>query len=162
MVEMGMTTRRKQTKSQVPTKAAHRYRFSTGPGGETVQEWLANLEPGQRAIAKHFDRLAREELAGVVRAIKWNVPFYGLPGHGWVAAMAALTNYVKVTFFGGADLQPPPVETTARGEGGRTRYLHLASARDIDERQLRSWLRQTRDAEGWGRMQARDSKQPRL
>ena len=104
----------------------------------------------------------RRNWKGVVRVIKWNVPFYGLPGHGWVAAMAALTNYVKVTFFGGADLQPPPpVGTTARGEGGRTRYLHLASPRDIDERQLRSWLRQTKDVEGWGKVPAQDLPGPR-
>ena len=157
-----MTSHRKPTRSQAPGKAVHRYRFSTGPGGDSVQEWLANLEPGHRAVAKRFDRLAREELSGVVRAIKWNVPFYGLPGHGWVAAMAALTSYVKITFFGGADLQPPPpVGTTARGEGGRTRYLHLASPRDIDERQLRSWLRQTKGIEGWGQVQAQDSRPPR-
>jgi len=159
---MNMPSHKAPTRSRAPTKDAHRYRFSTGPGGDSVQEWLANLEPGHRAVAKSFDRLAREELSGVVRAMKWNVPFYGLPGHGWVAAMAALTSYVKVTFFGGADLQPPPpVGTTAKGEGGRTRYLHLASARDIDERQLRSWLRQTKDVEAWGQLKAEGSKQPR-
>lgn len=148
---MGIPSSKRPKRSPARSKTAHKYRFSTGPGGESVQEWLANLDPDQRAIAKSFDRLAREELAGVVRAIKWNVPFYGLPGHGWVAAMASLTNYVKVSFFGGSDLQPPPpVGTASRGKSGRTRYIHLASPRDIDERQLRSWLRQTQDVEGWG------------
>ena len=136
-------------------KSATRYRFSTGPGGDSVQEWLANLTPWHRATAKRFDRLAREELPDVVRVIKWNVPFYGLPGRGWVAAVAALTNYVKITFFGGADLKPqPPVGTAARGEGGRTRYVHFASPEEIDDRQLRSWLRQARDVDGWGRVEA--------
>ena len=69
--------------------------------------------------------------------------------------MAALTNYVKITFFGGADLKPqPPVGTAARGEGGRTRYVHFASPEDIDDRQLRSWFRQARDVDGWGRVEA--------
>jgi hypothetical protein len=141
----------KAARPRASAKAATKYRFSTGPGGDSVQEWLANVKPEHRAIAKRFDRLVGEELPGVVRAIKWHVPFYGLPGHGWVAAMVSLTNYVKISFFGGADLRPPPpVGTAARGESGRTRYVHLASPQDTDERQLRSWLRQAQDVEGWG------------
>ncbi len=92
-----------------------------------------------------------EEPPHLVRAIKLNVPFYGLTGQGWFAAMAALANYLKISIFAGVDLQPPPpVATASHGEGARTRCLPITSPQDIDERQLLSWLRQTQDIKGWG------------
>ena len=38
--------------------------------------------------------------------VKWNSPFYGVPGKGWFLSVHVFSRYVKATFFAGASLRP--------------------------------------------------------
>jgi hypothetical protein len=72
--------------------------------------------------------------------VKWNSPFYGAPGDpGWFLSFHCFTRYVKVTFFRGAALQPPPAGASKHPE---VRYLDVHEASGLDEAQFVAWIRQ--------------------
>lgn len=128
-----------------------------------VRAWLGGVVPEQRALVARIDAIIEEELPDVHRAIKWRkpsqplgIPFYGLSGQGWVAAMWSFKDRVGVGFFAGSMLEPqPPVDKMAgpwnRGPV-KARRLDLRDVSELDEAQLRSWLAQVREHPGWGRV----------
>ena len=71
---------------------------------------------------------------------KWGMAYYGVDG-GWCFASGAFVGHVKVMFIRGTDLKPvPPVMPIAMGKA--TRGIELASADDLDEALLASWMQQ--------------------
>jgi hypothetical protein len=86
-----------------------------------------------------------KNVPGVKRAMKWNVPFYGLEGKGWFCAFAAFANHTSVNFFRGVKLKPVPPDGGVK-ENRRVVYKTLA---DVDEAQLTSWVRQAAALPGW-------------
>ena len=78
--------------------------------------------------------------------MKWNSPFYGIQGQGWFVTFHALTRYVKVTFFNGAELDPPPPGFTAKS--GEARWIDLYEG-EFDEAQLTTWMKQAAKLPGW-------------
>jgi hypothetical protein len=60
----------------------------------------------------------------------------------------SLKHEIRVTFFAGADLDPPlPVA----GNAG-TRRVDITGPDDLDERQLRAWTKQAAKLQGWARV----------
>jgi hypothetical protein len=78
-----------------------------------------------------------------VCAVKWNVPFYGLPGQGWVAAVSSFKANVKLLLFARSVLKPKP----PAGKGHNAIDFHS----DDNEQQVKPWLQQGRKLTGWGR-----------
>jgi hypothetical protein len=119
--------------------------IARGDGDAPVEAYLAALPGWKGPIGRRIDALVALEVPGVRRAVKWNTPFYGVAGRGWFLAFHAFTRYMKVTFFRGAELDPPPpVASKVAG----TRYLHLAEGEAIDEAQLRRWIRAASERPG--------------
>jgi hypothetical protein len=115
-----------------PAKAAE--------GDEPVFAYIASLPQPQRGIAERIDALAARTLPGLQRAVKWGMAFYGVGG-GWCFSSGAFVGHVKLMFIRGTDLEPePPV--TPIGMGKSTRGVELASADDLDERLVASWMQQ--------------------
>jgi hypothetical protein len=110
-----------------------------GHGDEVVQAWIA-AAPGWKAdAAAWIDRLAGEAVPGVVRAVKWNSPLYGLDGATWFMSFHAMTAYLKVAFHRGVDLTPPlPVGS----KQPHVRYVHIGEHDRPDEGQMVDWMRQ--------------------
>jgi len=81
--------------------------------------------------------LIEREVPNVRRAIKWNMPFYGIEGQGWFVRFAAYSTHVNLRFFRGTSLksEPPVGELERRG-------LHLREDDELYEKQLASWIRQ--------------------
>jgi hypothetical protein len=90
--------------------------------------------------------LVERTVPGVRKAVKWNSPFYGVEGQGWFLSYHCFTRYVKVTFFRGAHLAPLP---PGASKDPNTRYLDIYEDRELDERQLESWIRQAAGIPGW-------------
>ncbi len=112
---------------------------SAKPDGDAaVKAYIAQLPPEQRAIAQRLDDLVAKKVPDVRRAIKWNVPFYGLEGQGWFCAFAAFANHCSVNFFRGVKLKPVPPDGGVK-ENRRVVYRALA---DVDDAQLASWIQQ--------------------
>src|SRR5690554_5806262 len=89
-------------------------------------------------VGRRIDALVEKTVPGVVKAVKWNSPFYGNETDVWFLSLHCFTKYIKVAFFRGALLQPMPPEASKSGE---VRYLHIDES-GFDEAQFTEWLRQ--------------------
>jgi len=96
-------------------------------------------------IGRHLDELIDEVVPDVVKAVRWNSPFYGVEGNGWFFSMHCFTKYVKVTWLNGSHLEPLPPQ---KSKDGSVRYLNIAEDHEMDDEQLRDWIRQAADLPG--------------
>ena len=81
-------------------------------GDAPVQAYIAAMPGWKSDLGRRLDALIAKNAPGVGKAVKWNSPFYGMEGQGWFLSFHVFTRYVKVTFFKGASLQPPPPGAT--------------------------------------------------
>jgi hypothetical protein len=117
-----------------------------GDGDGPVQAYIAAMPGWKSEMGRRLDVLVERTVPGVRKAVKWNSPFYGVEGQGWFLSYHCFTRYVKVTFFRGAHLAPLP---PGASKDPNTRYLDLYEDRELDERQLESWIRQAAGIPGW-------------
>ena len=115
-------------------------------GDAPVQAYIAAMPDWKRGVGKRLDALIVRTVPGVQKAVKWNSPFYGVPGRGWFLSFHVFTRYVKVTFFRGASLQPVPPRPS---KDQNTRYLDIHEDDLVDEAQLTSWIEQAAALPGW-------------
>jgi hypothetical protein len=108
-----------------------------------VSAWLSRVQPGLQPIARRLDRLLRQALPGAVCGVKWGVPFYGLPGIGWIAAVNSFQAHVKLVLFAGRSLRPP----LPAGKGRNA--IDFRTLAELDEKRIRGWLRQAKRIPGW-------------
>ena len=107
-------------------------------GAAPAQAYIAAMPGWKRALGETIDRLVAREVPDALRAVRWNSPFWGLPGRGWMLSLGCLDRYIKVCFHRGVDLvPPPPVASKVAG----VRYLHVTET-GLDEAQFTDWLRQ--------------------
>ena len=110
-----------------------------GDGDAFVAAYLDALPGWKQDIGRRLDALVVKNVPGVQKAVRWNSPFWGVPGQGWFMALHCITKYVKVTFFRGTSLDPlPPIDSKVPN----VRYVHLFEAEPLDEKLLRTWIRQ--------------------
>lgn len=109
-----------------------------GDGDEPIAAYIAAMPGWKSAVGREIDDIVTRTVPGVRKAVKWNSPFYGVAGHGWFLALHCFTGYVKVTFFAGAQLDPPPPEPSKVGD---TRYLHIREDGGLDAVQFERWVR---------------------
>jgi hypothetical protein len=115
-------------------------------GDASVQGYIAAMPGWKRDVGRRLDALIAASAPGVRKAVKWNSPFYGIEGRGWFVSFHVFTNYVKVTFFKGTSLQPPPPGGAAR----EARWIDIHED-DLDDAQLADWIRQAAAIPGWGK-----------
>ncbi len=114
-------------------------------GVAPVRAYIAAMPGWKQAVGRRLDALVARTVPGVRRAIRWNSPFYGVEGQGWFMAFHVFTRCVKVTFFRGTSLVPPPMGGQAR----EARWIDLHEGQ-FDEAQLAAWIRQAAAIPGWG------------
>lgn len=117
-----------------------------GDGDAPVQLYIANMPGWKSALGKKIDALVVKAVPGVEKAVRWNSPFYGA-GRGWFLSFHVLTKYVKVTFFNGASLTPPPPGATAKS--GESRWIDIYETDILDEKQFTAWVKQAAKIPGW-------------
>ncbi|MEP6695182.1 MAG: DUF1801 domain-containing protein [Chloroflexota bacterium] len=144
------------TKTVAPAKAAPKaVRAANADGRPAVVAWLKGIEPAQRGLARRLDQLILDAVPGAVSAVKFRkptnplgVPFYGLPDKAWIVSMNSLKGRVRVNFFSGNALKPlPPLAAPPRA-----RAIDLPPGDELDEKQIKAWLRQAKTLPGWGRV----------
>ena len=109
-------------------------------GDAPVQAYIAAMPGWKSEAGRRLDALIERLVPGVRKAVKWNSPFYGAPDQeGWFLGYHCFTNYVKLTFFRGAALRPPP-PVKSRYEA--VRYFHIHEDDALDEAHLADWVRQ--------------------
>lgn len=134
------------TAAKPPLLAGGNPQVAKGDGDAPVQAYVAAMPGWKRAVGERLDALIARSVPEVRKAVKWNSPFYGLDGHGWFLSFHCYTAFVKVAFFRGASLQPPPPGASKQPE---VRYLDIREADAIDEAQLVDWIRQAAALPGW-------------
>jgi hypothetical protein len=113
--------------------------IAKGFGDAPVQTYIAAMPGWKRDIGARLDALIVEAVPGVQKAVKWNSPLYGKDGDGWFLGLHCLTKYVKVAFFQGASLDPPPPGASKQQA---VRYLDIRENEPLDEAQFLDWVRQ--------------------
>jgi hypothetical protein len=114
-------------------------RIAKGYGDEPVQAYIAAMPGWTRAVGARVDALVEAAVPGVRKAVKWNSPFYGVEEKTWFLSLHVYARYVKLAFFKGAQLSPPPPEPSKQPD---VRYFHIHEDGIPDEDQLTDWIRQ--------------------
>ncbi|MBS0363735.1 MAG: DUF1801 domain-containing protein [Proteobacteria bacterium] len=118
----------------------------SGEGDPPVQAYIAAL-PGWRGdTCRRLDRVITRTVSGVRKAVKWNAPIYGAPvGRSWFLSITGYENFVRVAFFDGTMLKPPP-PGPSRFEA--IRYYDIPEG-GIDEAEFAGWVEQAAALPGW-------------
>ena len=120
--------------------------IAKGEGDGPVQAYIAAMPGWKQEVGQRLDAMIVKTVPKVQKAVKWNSPFYGVEGQGWFVTFHVLTQYVKVTFFKGVELDPPPSGCTAKS--GEARWIDLFEG-EFDEAQLTKWMKQAARLPGW-------------
>jgi hypothetical protein len=131
--------------NDVPLLAGGNPQIPKGDGDGPVQDYIAAMPDWKGDIGRRLDDLVNEVVPDVRKAVRWNSPFYGVQDNGWFLSLHCFTKYVKVTWFNGAELDPPP---PLASKVERVRSLHIGADDVIDDDQLSDWIRQAAQAPG--------------
>jgi hypothetical protein len=115
-----------------------------GDGDAPVRAYIEAMPDWKRGVGERLDALIEKHVPKVKRAVKWNSPFYGIEGKGWFVSFHCFAKAVKVTFFKGTSLSPPP----AGGVSKEARWIDVHED-DFDEKQLAAWIKQAAAIPGW-------------
>ena len=116
-----------------------------GEGDGPAQDYIAAMPGWKGDVGERLDDLIVRTVPDVRKAVKWNQPFYGLEGKGWILSFRCYAKYVQLQFFRGTSLDPMPPKASKHDE---VRYLDIHEDDELDERQLRSWVEQARNLPG--------------
>lgn len=120
--------------------------IAKGDGDGPVQAYIEAMPDWRRAVGRRLDAIIVRALPQVTKAVKWNSPFYGVEGNGWFLSFHTFTSYVKVTFFQGAALTPPPPGASKHPD---VRYLDIRKDDGLDEARFADWVRQAAALPGY-------------
>jgi hypothetical protein len=112
--------------------------IAKGYGDAPVQAYIAAIPGWKRDVARRLDALITRTVPNLHKAVKWNSPFYGIEGNGWFLNFHCYTNYIKVAFFRGMSLRPPPPGESRQKE---VRYLDVRKE-ELDEARFVDWVKQ--------------------
>lgn len=132
----------------VEGKVPPHYAVGKSDGEEPVQRWIALLPGWQSARAREIDAIVSATVTPLAKGIRYNGAWYGIPSGGWFLALNALKRHLKLTFFDGLHLAPPPPFAFKQEPA---RALDLREADALDEAQLANWLRQAIRLPGYGK-----------
>jgi hypothetical protein len=121
--------------------------IAKGEGDAPVQAYIAAMPGWTRDVGAQVDALVARTVPDLRKAVKWNSPFYGVAGQGWFLSFHVFTRYVKLTFFKGIALVPPPPGGTPKS--GETRWLDIHEGDAVDAAQLVAWVKQAAAIPGW-------------
>ena len=112
--------------------------IAKGYGEAPVRAYIAAVPDWRGNVCKRLDAIISKTVPGVKKAVKWNSPFYGVEDDLWFASFHVFARYVKVTFFQGASLKPPP---EGKSKYPAVRYYDIHED-ELDEKQFAAWVKQ--------------------
>lgn len=119
--------------------------IAKGDGEAPVSAYIDAMPGWKREVGQRLDAAIVRTIPDVQKAVKWNSPFYGIADGGWFLNYHCYANFVRVAFFRGASLEPPPPgESKVRD----VRYLDVRED-DLDEATFVEWVRQAAALPGW-------------
>jgi len=115
-----------------------------GYGDAPVQAYIAAMPEWKRDVGRRLDAIITRTIPGVKKAVKWNSPFYGVDEGVWFLSFHVFAKYMKVTFFKGASLNPPPA---GKSKYEAVRYYDIHEG-ELDEAQFAKWVKQASELPG--------------
>ncbi len=118
--------------------------IAKGYGEAPVKAYIDAMPGWKRDVGRRLDDIITRAVGakpGVRKGVKWNSPMYGVAGEdaGWFLSYHCFTKYIKLAFFRGTSLRPPPPEASSHKE---VRYFHIHENDTLDEAQLTDWIKQ--------------------
>jgi hypothetical protein len=108
-------------------------------GNAPVQAYIAAMPGWKKRIGKTLDEIITRSVPGVLKAVKWNSPMYGIEEKNFFLGVHCFNKYIKVAFFRGRSLKPlPPGESKQK----EVRYLDIHEEDTLDEAQIAGWVKQ--------------------
>ncbi len=141
---MAKTAKKAAAKKAAPKKKAPKLlsggnpQIAKGYGEAPVKAYIAAAPDWRGHVCKRLDAIITKAVPGVKKAVKWNSPFYGLEDDLWFVSFHVFAKYVKVTFFQGASLEPPP---EGKSKYPQVRYYDIREG-ELDEKLFASWVKQ--------------------
>ncbi len=127
------------SKMEVALLSGGNPQIAKGHGDEPVQAYIAAMPGWKSAVGSRLDAVISRNVPGVLKAVKWNSPLYGLEEKHWFLGIHVFAKYIKVAFFRGAQMDPlPPVASKQKD----VRYFHIHEHDELDEKQFADWVRQ--------------------
>ena len=120
--------------------------IAKGEGDAPVKEYIEAMPGWKREIGEQLDALIERTVPDLQKAVKWNSPFYGVEGRGWFLSLHCFAKYVKIGFFRGASLRPLPPGASKQKD---VRYLDIREGDELDEAQMKAWVKQAAALPGW-------------
>lgn len=110
-----------------------------GYGQGPVDAYIAAMPGWKSPVGRRIDKIVTRTVPGVIKAVKWNSPFYGTEDNHYFLAYHCFDKYIKITFMRGTSLDPmPPVGSKQKD----VRYFHIHEDEEVDEAQFSDWVRQ--------------------
>jgi hypothetical protein len=113
--------------------------IAKGHGDAPVQAYIAAMPGWKSQVGRTLDALIEGAVPGVRKAVKWNSPLYGVEEKTWFLGVHVFAKYIKVAFFRGAALDPPPPVGSKQKD---VRYFHIHEGEAFDEAQFIDWVKQ--------------------
>ena len=126
------------TDDSEPERFYHGTRADLRAGDMIAPGYASNYGQRKQAVCRRIDAIVSKEVPGVCKAIKWNSPLYGMEKDHWFLSFHCFDKYVKVTFFKGGQLEPPPEE---KSKYPAIRYHHVKEGDELGE-QFAKWVRE--------------------
>lgn len=114
-------------------------------GDAPVQAYIAAMPGWKSTVGRRIDALIARTVPDVYKAVKWNSPLYGFEDKGWFLGIHVFARYIKLAFFRGASLRPPP---PGESKQKAVRYLDIYEDDQLDEGQLAAWVKQASQLPG--------------
>ncbi|MBX7208753.1 MAG: DUF1801 domain-containing protein [Verrucomicrobiaceae bacterium] len=125
--------------------------IAKGDGDAVVLEYIAAMPGWKSAVGRRLLALIKKHLPKVQMAVRWNSPFFGIEGQGWLVSFHVVTKHVKLNFFSGTSLKPAP---PCGGKDPNARWLNISEGEELDEAQITEWLKQVATMNGWASFSA--------
>lgn len=110
-----------------------------GYGDEPVQAYIAAMPEWKQGVGRWIDEIVTKTVPGVMKAVKWNSPFYGVEKDHYFLSFHCFDRYIKITFLNGGALNPPPPVTS---KYPAVRYFHIHEGDAPDAAQFVDWVKQ--------------------
>ena len=120
--------------------------IAKGDGDAPVQTYISAMPGWKSDVGRRLDGLITSQLPNVHKAVRWNSPFYGIEGNGWLVSFHVLSRHVQLNFFCGSSLDPVP---PGKGKDPNARWINIAEGDRLDEEQITARLKQATHLRGW-------------
>jgi len=109
-----------------------------GYGEAPIKAFVAAMPGWKSAVGAKLDMLIEKAAPGVLKAVKWNSPMYGMEPDHYFLGFHVFDKYVKVSFNSGTRLDPMPPGGSRQKN---VRYLDIYEG-GFDEAQFSEWVKQ--------------------